>query len=89
MTTKRATKKATKRGRPAGRKSQAAEIAEASPSRCPKCGSTEREPYWKKREVEASGTTADGHVFDTIVLRWTKCAHCRQTRVDRSHELRH
>lgn len=60
-----------------------------APSRCPKCGSTDRGPYTRRREYAASRNPA-GHPCTHVVLRWTQCANpnCKQHRVDRAFENR-
>lgn len=66
------------RGRPAGAANITA-TADVSPSRCPKCQSSNRTPYrktWEKRF--GAGTTPAG-----IIYRRTSCADCGQQRIDR------
>lgn len=87
---KKTTKKtAPKKGRPKGAKTQPAELVDAMPSACRKCGSTNREKYWKTKVLDAAGVTHDPtpRPFNKIVLRWTRCADCGQIRIDRSHEF--
>ena len=81
------TMKTKKAGRPKGAKTKKAKIVDAVPSRCPKCGSTEKE-HLNKQELVNAGVTPAGEPFDTIVLRRTRCRSCGQMRMDRSHEFR-
>ena len=77
----------TKRpGRPKGAQTQPRPTAQASLSRCPSCGSTEREPYSQTRRTEYAGLTADGEPYTAIVRRWTACATCGQARIDKTYE---
>lgn len=62
--------------------------AEVKLSRCPKCGSTDREKYHNVRELFTNGLTAEGDRYNCVVWRRTRCANCCQVRVDRSFEMR-
>lgn len=73
------------KGRPAGSVTQKI-VAEASPSRCPKCQSTERDKYSQTRSIAVNGRLPVAHTH--VVLRWTKCKSCGQARTDRSFENR-
>jgi NAD-dependent SIR2 family protein deacetylase len=57
------------------------------PSRCAKCGSTERGPYTKRTEFPRA-ETPDGRPCTHVVIRWTHCAACGQHRIDRCFENR-
>ena len=63
-------------------------IVIAQVSRCPGCGSTEREAYSNPTEVESGGVTGDGHTYTHVVHRSTKCKQCGQARRDRTFENR-
>lgn len=76
-----------KAGRPVGAKTQKL-IASTAPGRCPKCGSTDREPYHDVRAMQYSGTTEQGDAYTHIVWRRTRCKCCAQSRIDRSYENR-
>jgi ribosomal protein L32 len=52
-------------------------------SKCPKCGSTRRAPYWQKVERAISGVK-DGKLYSKVVWRRTKCLDCGQHRRDKS-----
>lgn len=54
-------------------------------TKCPKCGSTERETIATKRE-EYRTVNAFGEEFRYIVRRWRRCSCCGQRRVERSYE---
>ena len=72
-----------KPGRPPGSKTRKHPAPDATPSRCPKCGSTRRAPYsGRPRIVNHSGVFA-GHPYNRIIFRRTKCLDCGQWRVDR------
>lgn len=77
-----------KAGRPAGRRNHVVAHATAQVTRCPKCGSTERLPYWLKREKAIAGVDAAGQPFTHVVWRRTRCADCGQVRDDRHVENR-
>lgn len=57
-------------------------------TRCPKCGSTEREPYYQSKTVALVGRIL-GMPFDHVTFRRTRCKHCGQIRVERTYELHH
>lgn len=75
------------KGRPQGAKTQKLPQAEAVPSAC-RCGSTEREPYFNKREVPINGVTPEGRTYNVVVWRRTRCKACGQQRDDKSFEFR-
>ena len=64
------------------------DVVDTPPSRCVKCGSTDREPYWNRRVLNIAGSLPSGAKYDRIILRNTVCSNCGQHRVDRSHECR-
>jgi hypothetical protein len=61
---------------------------ETTATRCPACGSTERERYTRSTSQAFAGIGPDGAPFTHVVRRWTRCAACGQARVDRSLENR-
>lgn len=64
-------------------------IIDHDPSACPKCRSTEREPYFgAPLEQEFSGTRPNGQAYTHIVRRRTRCKNCGQARIDRTYENR-
>jgi len=77
-----------KPGRPAGSQNVTRDQAEAKPSRCKACDSTEREAYTKTDVQEFGGQDPNGRPFTHIVRRWTRCAACGQARIDLSYENR-
>lgn len=82
-----AKKKTAKKGRPKGAANHAREHATAEPSRCPKCGSTNRGPYTQKQVQEWGGVhPITGQPVTHIIRRWTSCTDCGQHRIDRSYE---
>jgi len=78
--------KSTAAGRPSGSKTRST-IVDVSQSRCPKCDSTEREPYRHTTTTSICGVGPDGP-YTHLVRRWTNCKKCGQLRVDRSCENR-
>lgn len=72
-------------GRPAGKPNHPLAQADAVPSRCPKCGSTERGPYISKTEQDVTGVDP---AYTHVIWRRTKCLACGQHRSDRSYENR-
>ena len=67
------------RGRPPGAKN-IKEYAEVVPSRCPKCGSSQRSAYHNARYEDHSG---QGLPFVGIHYRPCKCVDCGQARIDK------
>ena len=90
-TSKRSTKSATKsstsksRGRPTGSKTKERPIATVEPSRCERCGSTDREKYHGTRTLKHVGEH-DGKPYNVIRWKRTRCTACGQHRVDKFHE---
>lgn len=76
------------RGRPKGQQNYDAEIARGELTRCPSCGSTDREAYWGKREHQHDGLDDSGRPFTHVCWRKTRCKVCGQIRVDRTLENR-
>lgn len=64
------------------------ELAMSTPSRCQKCGSTERTAYQNQTEVATGGVTSTGEAYTHVVWRTTRCKVCDQTRRDKSFENR-
>lgn len=77
-----------KQGRPRGAKTVDRDLVAVIPAACPRCHSTEREPYDKVREREISGRTVDGHPYTHVVWRKTRCRGCGQARTERHYECR-
>lgn len=73
-------------GRPVGSKTQKV-IVQANPSCCPKCGSTDREPYANTQEYAHPGVE-NGQPYTHVLRRYTRCKACGQARIDRSYENR-
>jgi hypothetical protein len=65
-----------------------AEIVDTVKSRCPKCQSTDREPYSGTLAIHAPGIDTDRKPYTHVVKRWTRCKKCGQARVDQSVENR-
>ncbi|WLD10473.1 hypothetical protein [Planctellipticum variicoloris] len=74
-------------GRPPG-SPNVRETAVAVPSRCNACGSTEREPYLDRNDLEFAGVDSGGKAFTHIVRRRVRCAGCGQMRIDVTRENR-
>lgn len=69
---------------PAERK---AAVVKVEASRCPNCGSTEREAYYGTNVVEFAGIH-DGLPYTHIINRRTACKTCGQHRIDRTYDNR-
>jgi hypothetical protein len=76
-----------KPGRPTGSPNVDA-TAQASPSRCPACDSTDRGPYMGSPNVQEFGGVKDGQPYTHIVRRRCQCTACWQIRIDVSYENR-
>lgn len=74
-------------GRPAGSKNTKT-TADAFPSRCPNCDSTERTPYTNTLEQPYCGIDAAGNPYTHIIRRNTRCEVCDTPRIDRTFENR-
>jgi hypothetical protein len=59
---------------------------ETSATRCPKCRSTERDHYSRRRVVPYYGADPDGCPCTRVVFRWTRCLACGQARIDKFYE---
>jgi hypothetical protein len=79
-------KKSTKK-RPTEKAKPAPQV-QAALTRCPACGSTDRESYSGTLTQEFGGVTPDGKPYTHIVRRRTICRACGQCRVDRFFENR-
>jgi hypothetical protein len=78
-----------KAGRPAGAKTaKNPATVTVSASRCPSCGSTEREKYHRTDETPYCGPPRDDGPATHLVRRWTRCLSCGQNRIDRFYENR-
>lgn len=73
-------------GRPKGPAEKIPEV-NASLTRCKKCNSTERTPYYGTVTRDLSGIGPDGQPFNRMTWRRTKCASCGQARADVFHEM--
>ena len=56
------------------------------PPSCPKCGCTDREPYFAIKRLAISGVTPAGVPYTRITFRRTRCKGCGQSRIDRVFE---
>lgn len=65
-----------------------APVVAGDPTRCPSCGSTEREPYNNTREHDFAGLDDHGRPYTHVVWRRTRCRACGQSRDDRFRENR-
>lgn len=71
-------------GRPKGSKTRS-KTAEAYPSQCPKCFSTNRGRYYGQiREVKTEGEK-NGVIYNVVRFRRCACADCGQIRVEKSY----
>ena len=76
-----------KSGRPEGAKTAERLTVDTVRTRCPSCGSTEREEYKDSPTyIQGDGTAPDGMPYSGVYLRKTKCLTCGQHRNDREYE---
>lgn len=74
------------KGRPPGAANRQVQHAEGQLTSCAKCGSTNRGPYFNRRDVQVEGVhLVTGRPFTSIVIRRTACLDCGQHRDDRHH----
>jgi hypothetical protein len=77
-------RKAAKKGRPKGAANVQVDLADGQLTSCGKCGSTQREKYFNRRDLDVAGVNVlTGQVYTQIVIRRTRCTSCGQTRDDR------
>lgn len=76
------------RGRPKGSRNKQHDQTDGELTRCRKCGSTEREPYFWKTVTPHKGLLTSGQPYTHIIRRLTRCLACGQSRIDRHHENR-
>jgi len=74
------------KGRPKGSPNVKA-IAEAVPSRCAVCNSTEATKLGDRNIQEFEGIDSDGKPFNQIVRQRVQCDSCGQVRIDNSREF--
>lgn len=74
------------KGRPTGA-ANVETIVDVETSRCPRCGSTEREPY-SGTTAQAYAGTFGGRPYTHILRRRTRCCACGAARIDRAFENR-
>lgn len=67
-------------------RSAAMPIVDAEPTRCPRCGSAERDGYHNVRTQDYGGTTPDGRTYQRTTWRRTRCRGCGQVRIDRMRQ---
>lgn len=71
------------RGRPRGSKNRQYDQVEVEPSRCRKCGSTAKAPYFNVRIAETPHQCdRQGREFNYTAWKRTLCLDCGQHRVD-------
>lgn len=72
------------KGRPPGAKQLKAPETAGELTRCPACGSTNRDPYLTKDvQVYAGIDLVTGKPYTAIVRRRCRCTDCGQHRIDR------
>lgn len=75
--------------KPTNEKRQKPEVAVATVTRCPACGSTEREAYSGVVTKELPGIDPQtGGAYTHVIWRRTACRDCGQHRIDRHRENR-
>ena len=75
-------------GRPKGSPNVERMVADQEqmpPTKCPVCGSQERESYYAVHRIDGSGVNARGTAYCGVELRPTKCTACGQARFDRRY----
>lgn len=75
-------------GRPKGSPNLERMVADQEqmpPTKCPACGSQDREAYYTVHRVDGSGVNARGTSYCGVELRPTKCTACGQARFDRRY----
>lgn len=82
------TTKPPKKGRPTGTLTAERDVVDVIPSRCHRCGSTERTHYHDVKRIIGNGTDPEGKPYTAVILRPTKCLNpnCGQHRIDRTWE---
>jgi hypothetical protein len=75
-----------KGGRPKGSKTQQLPIVDVVLSQCSKCQSTERTGYSNVKTRASSGTAPDGHPYNFVSRKRTRCRNCGQRRIDVYYE---
>lgn len=80
--------KPQKKGRPSGTPTADRDLVDVPPSRCARCGCTERATYNHYTRIEGNGVAPDGRPYTAVILRPTKCLNpdCGQHRNDRTWE---
>jgi predicted Zn-ribbon and HTH transcriptional regulator len=81
------TAKQKKTGRPQGATTAERDLVDVPPSRCARCESTKRTPYYELKRIEGQGHAPDGRPYTAVILRPTRCLDCGQHRYDRSWEF--
>ena len=76
-----------KPGRPKGSRTRRLPVVTVAATQCQKCGSTERGRYTRTTETPHP-CVWDGRSYTHVVRRWTACAACGQSRIDRTLENR-
>lgn len=90
MARRRSTKKTESKtaGRPRGSRTQPRDVVPVQPSRCKRCGSTEREPYSQTTTRNIRGRNLEtGALYNVVKWSRTRCKSCGQARVDQVFEL--
>lgn len=73
------------KGRPKGSPNRRVDQTDPLPAtRCLKCGSTNRAPYFNRRDLSVAGVClTTGKPYTSIIIRRTRCEDCGQHRDDR------
>jgi hypothetical protein len=61
-------------------------VDRAPPTKCTKCGSAKRGPYYARHVQVYGGVLPDGRKYGRIVRQRCRCIQCGQVRIDRSYE---
>ncbi len=80
--------KQRKTGRPPGTPTADRDVVDVPPSRCARCGCTERADYHEIKRITGCGNDPSGNPYTAVILRPTRCLNpkCGQHRIDRTWE---
>lgn len=79
-------KRKAKKPRPRKSQKPTPPVVDAPATRCPRCGSTDREPYHRTVRRICNGQLPSGEIYTAVVWRRTFCRQCGQARIDKSFE---
>ena len=84
--TKATTAKKQRAGRPKGSKNiDYKPGSEVVLTRCPRCGSTEKEETRKPQRIPTNRIAPDGGPCNMVINRYERCSNCGQCRIDKEY----